>query len=258
MARHKVEIANVNTANIKVLTNEEMLELFKKYKNGDESSKEELVNGNLKLVLSILKNYNNRTDNMDDLFQIGCIGLIKAIENFDLSHEVKFSTYAVPMILGEVKRYLRDNSFIRIARSIKDTAYKALKLKEELSIDLGREPTISEISKIMGLSELEIGDAIDAMKETLSMSEPIYNDGGDVIYLADQLADKSDGMYDLDIKISLKDALSKLKSKEKDIIKQRYLIGKTQMELSEELGISQAQISRIEKSALENIRKMIS
>lgn len=258
MARHKVEIANVNTANIKVLTNEEMLELFKKYKNGDESSKEELVNGNLKLVLSILKNYNNRTDNMDDLFQIGCIGLIKAIENFDLSHEVKFSTYAVPMILGEVKRYLRDNSSIRIARSIKDTAYKALKLKEELSIDLGREPTISEISKIMGLSELEIGDAIDAMKETLSMSEPIYNDGGDVIYLADQLADKSDGMYDLDIKISLKDALSKLKSKEKDIIKQRYLIGKTQMELSEELGISQAQISRIEKSALENIRKMIS
>ena len=257
MARHKVEIANVNTANIKVLTNEEMLELFKKYKNGDKSAKEELVNGNLKLVLSILRKYNNRTDNMDDLFQIGCIGLIKAIENFDLSHEVKFSTYAVPMILGEVKRYLRDNSSIRIARSIKDIAYKALKLKEELSSDLGREPTITEISKIMDLSELEIGSAIDAMKDTVSMSEPIYNDGGDVIYLADQLADKGDDMYDLDIKISLKDALSKLKDKEKDIIEKRYLIGKTQMELSEELGISQAQISRIEKNALENIRKMI-
>lgn len=258
LARHKVEIANVNTANIKVLTNEEMIELFTKYKNGVKEAKEELVNGNLKLVLSILKKYNSRTDNMDDLFQIGCIGLIKAIENFDLSHDVKFSTYAVPMILGEVKRYLRDNNSIRIARSIKDIAYKALKLKEELSNDLGREPTITEVSNIMGLSELEIGNAIDAMKDTVSMFEPIYNDGGDVIYLADQLADKRDDLYDLDIKISLRDALSKLKEKEKNILKERYFIGKTQMELSNELGISQAQISRIEKSALENIRKMIS
>ena len=257
MARYKVEIANVNTANIKVLTNDEMLELFIKYKNGDKLAKEELVNGNLKLVLSILKKYNNRTDNMDDLFQIGCIGLIKAIENFDLSHEVKFSTYAVPMILGEVKRYLRDNSSIRIARSIKDIAYKALKLKEELSSDLGREPTISELSKIMGLKEIEIGNAIDAIKDTVSMFEPIYNDGGDVIYLADQLSDNSNSMYDIDTKLSLKDAILKLKDKERDIINKRYFIGKTQMELSEELGISQAQISRIEKSALENIKKMI-
>ena len=256
MARYKVEIANVNTANIKVLTNDEMLELFIKYKNGDKLAKEELVNGNLKLVLSILKKYNNRTDNMDDLFQIGCIGLIKAIENFDLSHEVKFSTYAVPMILGEVKRYLRDNSSIRIARSIKDIAYKALKLKEELSSDLGREPTTSELSKIMGLKEIEIGNAIDAMKDTVSMFEPIYNDGGDVIYLADQLSDNSNSMYDIDTKLSLKDAILKLKDKERDIINKRYFIGKTQMELSEELGISQAQISRIEKSALENIKKM--
>lgn len=258
MARYKVEIVNVNTANIKVLTNEEMLELFEKYKNGDKLAKEALVNGNLKLVLSILRKYNNRTDNMDDLFQIGCIGLIKAIENFDLSHEVKFSTYAVPMILGEVKRYIRDNNSIRIARSVKDIAYRALKIKEELSIDLGKEPTISEISKIMGVSELEIGNAIDAMKDTVSMFEPIYNDGGDVIYLADQLADKSNDAYDLETRISLKDALNKLKPKEKDIINKRYLIGKTQMELSEELGISQAQISRIEKNALENIRRMIS
>jgi len=258
LARYKVEIVNVNTANINVLTNEEMLELFKKYKNGDKLAKEELVNGNLKLVLSILRKYNNRTDNMDDLFQIGCIGLIKAIENFDLSHEVKFSTYAVPMILGEVKRYIRDNNSIRIARSVKDIAYRALKIKEELSIDLGKEPTISEISKIMSVSELEIGNAIDAMKDTVSMFEPIYNDGGDVIYLADQLSDKSNDAYDLETRISLKDALNKLKEKERDIINKRYLIGKTQMELSEELGISQAQISRIEKNALENIRRMIS
>ena len=161
------------------------------------------------------------------------------------------------MILGEVKRYLRDNSSIRIARSIKDIAYKALKLKEELSSDLGREPTISELSKIMGLKEIEIGNAIDAMKDTVSMFEPIYNDGGDVIYLADQLSDNSNSMYDIDTKLSLKDAILKLKDKERDIINKRYFIGKTQMELSEELGISQAQISRIEKSALENIKKMI-
>ena len=162
------------------------------------------------------------------------------------------------MILGEVKRYIRDNNSIRIARSVKDIAYRALKIKEELSIDLGKEPTISEISKIMGVSELEIGNAIDAMKDTVSMFEPIYNDGGDVIYLADQLSDKSNDAYDLETRISLKDALNKLKEKERDIINKRYLIGKTQMELSEELGISQAQISRIEKNALENIRRMIS
>lgn len=257
MARYKVEIANVNTANIKVLSNEEMIELFKKYKQGDMSAKEQLVNGNLKLVLSILKKYNNRTDNMDDLFQIGCIGLIKAIENFDLSHEVKFSTYAVPMILGEVKRYLRDNSMVRVARSVKDIAYKALKLKEELSIDLGREPTTKELAKIMNVEELEISNAIDAMKDVVSMFEPIYNDGGDVIYLEDQLSDNTNKI-EIETKIALKDALNKLKDKERDIINKRYFIGKTQMELSEELGISQAQISRIEKNALENIKKMIS
>jgi RNA polymerase sigma-70 factor, sigma-B/F/G subfamily len=256
MARHKVEIANVNTANIKVLTNEEMVELFQKYQQGDNFAKEELINGNLKLVLSILKKYNNRTDNMDDLFQVGCIGLIKAIDNFDLSHEVKFSTYAVPMILGEIRRYLRDNSSIRISRSTKDIAYKALKTKEELTNELGREPSVREISKKLELSEIEVRDAIDSMKDTISMFEPIYNDGGDTIYLSDQLEDKKD-KYDNDTKIALKDALNQLKEKEKYILLERYIIGKTQLELAEEIGISQAQISRLEKSGIENIKKLM-
>ena len=257
MARHKVEICGVNTANIKVLSSDEMINLFKKYQEGDIKTKEELINGNLKLVLSILKKYKTRVDNMDDLFQVGCIGLIKAIDNFDLSHEVKFSTYAVPMILGEVKRYLRDNNSVRIARSIKDTAYKALKIKEELTNELGREPSISMISKKLGLSEYEVTTALDSMKESISMFEPIYNDGGDTIYLADQLEDKSNSLYPIETRIALKDALNKLKQKEKYILIERYIIGKTQMELADEIGISQAQISRLEKSGIDNIKKMI-
>ena len=256
MSRHKVEIANVNTANIKVLTSEEMTEWFQKLKQGDLRAKDELVNGNLKLVLSILKKYNNRTDNMDDLFQVGCIGLIKAIDNFDLSHEVKFSTYAVPMILGEVKRYLRDNSSIRVARSIKDTAYKILKAKEEYTNKYGKEPTNKTLSELLNLSEFEMNNALESLKDTISMYEPIYNDGGDTIYLADQL-EKKEGPYSLDMKIALKDALNKIKKKEQYVLKKRYLIEKTQMELAKELGISQAQISRIEKSGIENLKNMI-
>ena len=258
MARHKVEICGVNTANIKVLSNEEMIELFKKYQSGNILAKEELINGNLKLVLSVLKKYNNRTDNMDDLFQVGCVGLIKAIDNFDLSHEVKFSTYAVPMILGEVKRYLRDNNSVRIARSIKDIAYKAMKIKEQLTNELGREPTIDLIAQKLNLPVYDVSNAIDSMKDTISMFEPIYNDGGDTIYLADQLTDKTGEYYDKDLKISLNDAIQNLKEKEKYILIERYIIGKTQMELSNELGISQAQISRLEKSGLNNIKRMIS
>lgn len=258
MARHKVEICGVNTANIKVLTNDEMISLFRKYQAGDAFAKDDLINGNLKLVLSILKKYNNRTDNMDDLFQVGCVGLIKAIDNFDLSHEVKFSTYAVPMILGEVKRYLRDNNSVRIARSIKDTAYRALKVKEELTNSLGREPSVDTIASKLGLPVYEVSSALDSMRDTISMFEPIYNDGGDTIYLADQLADKKNDYYDKDIKIALNDAIKKLKEKEKYILVERYIIGKTQMELSSELGISQAQISRLEKSGLSNLKKMIS
>lgn len=257
LARHKVEIANVNTANIKVLTQEEMTELFLRYQKGEQLAKDELIGGNLKLVLSILKRYNNRTDNMDDLFQVGCIGLIKAIDNFDLSHGVKFSTYAVPMILGEIKRYLRDNNSVRIARSIKDIAYKALTAKEELINELGREPTVLEISNRLGLKELEVASAIDSMKDTISMFEPIYNDGGDTIYLEDQLQDKSNSVYGVDIKIALRDALEQLKEKEKYVLLERYIVGKTQMELANEIGISQAQISRLEKSGLENLKKMI-
>ena len=256
MARHKVEICGVNTANIKVLSNEEMIELFNKYKSGDSSAKDDLISGNLKLVLSILRKYNNRVENMDDLFQVGCVGLIKAIDNFDLSHGVMFSTYAVPMILGEVKRYLRDNNSVRIARSIKDIAYKAMKKKEELTNELGREPSVLEISKKLGLSEYEVSNALDSMKDTISMFEPIYNDGGDTIYLADQLSDNK-GAYELDQHIELKDAMKKLRDKERYILTQRYIIGKTQMELSEEIGISQAQISRLEKSGLESLKRMI-
>ena len=258
MARHKVEICGVNTANIEVLTNDEMLDLFYRYKNDDNNAKERLINGNLKLVLSILKKYNNRTDNLDDLFQIGCIGLIKAIDNFDLSHEVRFSTYAVPMIIGEIKRFLRDNNSIRIARSIKDISYKALKVKEELTNKNNKEPSIKEIAEILELSEYEVSNALDSMRETISMFDPIYSDSGDTIYLSDQLEDKKSNMYNIDDKIALKDAIKKLKDREKYIITERYMMGMTQIEIASELGISQAQISRIEKSGLENIKKNMS
>ncbi len=257
MARYKVEICGVNTANIKVLSNEEMMELFKKYNSGDLSAKEQLINGNLKLVLSILRKYNNRTDNMDDLFQIGCVGLIKAIDNFDLSHGVKFSTYAVPMIIGEVKRYLRDNNSVRIARSIKDIAYKALQAKEELTNSINGEPTIKMIADKLNLTEFEVSNALDSMKDTVSMFEPIYNDGGDTIYLSDQLEDSKNEMKNIDQKIAIKKAIDNLKEKEKYIITQRYFVGKTQMELASEIGISQAQISRLEKSGLNNIKNNI-
>lgn len=257
MARHKVEICGVNTANIKVLTSDEQIELFKKMQAGDPFAKDDLVNGNLKLVLSILKRFASRTDNMDDLFQVGCIGLIKAIDNFDLAHEVKFSTYAVPMIVGELKRYLRDNNSIRIARSIKDLAYKALRTKEELTSRLGHEATLEEVAKELELPVYEIQNALDSMRDTISMFEPIYNDGGDTIYLADQLEDKSNLTEVIDNRLSLKEALDQLKAKERYILTARYIVGKTQMELAEEIGISQAQISRLEKSGLENVKKLM-
>lgn len=257
MQINKVEICGVNTSELPVLKNNQMMELLLKIKEGDEEARQEFVRGNLRLVLSVIQKFNNRGENIDDLFQIGCIGLIKAIDNFDLSHEVKFSTYAVPMIIGEVKRYLRDNSSVRIARSIKDIAYKSLKKKEELTNLLGKEPSVSMIAKELGYTEYEVANALDSIKETVSMAEAIYNDGGDTIYLEDQLEDKKDDMYNLDVKIALKDAINKLKEKEKYIILERYIIGKTQMELAEEIGISQAQISRLEKNGLNNIKRMI-
>ena len=257
MARHKVEICGVNTANIEVLSNEEMNTLLSMYKNGAKSTKDKLINGNLKLVLSILKKYNNRTDNMDDLFQVGCIGLIKAIDNFDLSHEVKFSTYAVPMITGEIKRYIRDNNSVRIARSIKDISYHALKIKEELTNKNNKEPSIKDIADKLKLSEFEVSNALDSMKDTISMFEPIYNDSGDTIYLSDQLEDKKNNMNNIEEKLALREAINNLNEREKFIIESRYIIGLTQMEIANELGISQAQISRIEKSGLNNIKKSI-
>ena len=257
MGKGKVDITGINTTTLKVLTNEEMNNLFFKLSCGDKSAKTELVNGNLKLVLSLLKKFNNRTDNMDDLFQIGCIGLIKAIDNFDLSHNVRFSTYAVPMILGEVKRYLRDNNSVRISRSIKDIAYKAIRLKDELTTKSGVEPTNAEIAKLLEVDEIDIVLALDSLKEPVSMYEPIYNDGGDTIYLSDQLEDKKDNINSWDINIYLKDAFSKLKEKEKKILIDRYFLGKTQVEISEEIGISQAQVSRLEKDAISNVKKLI-
>jgi RNA polymerase sporulation-specific sigma factor len=257
LARHKVDITGINTSSIKVLKAEEMNTLFIKFQKGDMNAREQLVNGNLKLVLSILKKFNNRTDNMDDLFQIGCIGLLKAIDNFDLSHNVRFSTYAVPMIVGEVKRYLRDNSSIRISRSVKDIAFKALKLKEELINRYGKEPTLEEVSRLLGVDEIDVIMAIDALKEPISMFEPIYNDGGDTIYLADQLESKSENANNWDITIALDDAIDSLKSKERQILIDRFIIGKTQMEIADEIGISQAQVSRLEKNAIDNVKKLV-
>ena len=256
MARHKVEIANVNTANIKVLSLEEQLELFKRYQSGDDEVKEELIKGNLKLVLSVLKNFTGRADNLDDLFQVGVIGLIKAIDNFDLNHEVRFSTYAVPMILGEIKRYLRDNNSLRVSRSIKDLAYKALKVKDELILKENKEPKAFEIAKRLHIPEWQVVQALNSLKDTVSMFEPIYSDGGDIIYLADQLSNDED-LYDLETKIALRNALQQIKEKEKYIILQRYMMGRTQTELAEEIGISQAQISRLEKNGLAKIKKLI-
>ena len=248
MSRHKVELTGVNTANIKVLTSEEMDILFKKMKEGDPYAREELINGNLKLVLSILKKYTGKVDNLDDLFQVGCLGLVKAIDNFDPSYMVKFSTYGCPMIEGEIKRMLRDDNPIRISRSIKDLAYKTLKLKEELSKN-GKEPSNSEVAKLLGVTEYDIANALDSLKEPVSMYEPIYNDGGDTIYLFDQIANKEDE-YGLESRLALDKAIHNLKDREINILKERFVIGKTQMEIAEELGISQAQISRIEKNAL--------
>ena len=257
MARHKVEISGVNTANIKVLTQKEMESLFKRFKNGDKKAREELVNGNLKLVLSILKKFNKNVDNMDDLFQIGCVGLLKAIDNFDLSYGVKFSTYCVPMIQGEVKRYLRDNNSIRVSRSLKDLAYKVLKLKEKLTMENNLEPSIEQLSKTLQVEPYEIITALESMKDPVSIFEPIYNDGGDTIYLFDQIEDKKDNGLNLDMKLSVNDAINKLGKREHYILDQRFIIGKTQMEVSEELGISQAQVSRIEKNIIDNLREKL-
>lgn len=257
MAKHKVDITGINTTDLKVLSQDEMTELFKRLNDGDKSVRKELSEGNLKLVLSTLKNFANRCDNMDDLFQVGVIGLMKAIDNFDLKFNVKFSTYAVPMIIGEVKRYLRDNSIIRVSRSMKDIAYKTLKLKEQIFMETGREPTIEELAKKLEIDEVDILCALDATKSTISVFEPIYNDGGETIYLFDQIENPNETSNNWNDKLLLENALSKLKTKEQFILIQRFIMGMTQMEISDELGISQAQVSRIEKNAINNVKKLV-
>ncbi len=258
MAKHKVEISGIQTSDIKVLTNQENLELFKKYKdNNDINARNELINGNLKLVLSIIKRFNHRGENLDDLFQVGCLGLVKAIDNFDISYNVKLSTYAVPMILGEVKRYLRDNNSLRVSRSVKDLAYNVLKVKEELTNKLGRDVTIEEISKEMNIDIVDIANSLDAMRTPVSIFEPIYSDGGDTIYLYDQIASHDTSNKDLDITLAVEDAVDNLDQRSRKIIEERYIIGKTQMEIASELGISQAQISRLEKDAIKSLKKVL-
>ena len=257
MAKYKVEISGVNTSNLEVLTSDEMIELFKKYQNNhDLDAKQRLINGNLKLVLAVLRKYASRTDNLDDLFQIGVIGLIKAIDNFDLSFGLKLSTYACPMISGEMRRFLRDNNMLRVSRSLKDLAYKSMQMKEFLTNKNGEVPTYSEIAENLGVSEVDVLVAIESTYEPISMYTPIYNDGGDTIYLYEQLEDGKNNQ-DLSNDLSIKEAIKKLTKREQEILNSRYIIGKTQTEISEELGISQAQVSRIESSAINTLKKVL-
>ena len=257
MAYNKVEITGLNTNSIPVLTSEEMLDLFLRLNDGDESVRDTIAQGNFKLVLSILKKFNNHKENMDDLFQIGCIGLMKAIDNFDLSHEVKFSTYAVPMIEGEIKRYLRDNTSLRVSRSLKDIAYKSLKIQEETLSKTGKLPDYEEIANHLGVSSYDIVLALESLKDPVSLFSAIYNDGGDTIYLYDQIEDKKTNSKDLETKLSVSEAINNLSEREQFILDERFIIGKTQMEIAEELMISQAQVSRLEKGAIKELKKVL-
>ncbi len=257
MSNYKVSITGIDTSRLVVLTASEMKELFIKKNNGDKQAKELLINGNLKLVLSILKRFNNDRYNMDDLFQVGVIGLIKAIDNFDLSYNLKLSTYAVPLILGEVKRYIRDNTALRVSRGVKDLAYSIIKYKEEYLSRYGYEPTNENIANEFMIPEYKILEVMDALKEPLSIYEPIYNDGGDTIYLGDQIADNKEHKKDYDMLISLRKALDKIKARERLVLSSRYEQGKTQVEIAASLGISQAQVSRIEKGAIKQLKKVL-
>ena len=256
MLINKVEICGVNTAKLKVLKEKEKMELLQKTQNGDQKAREQLINGNLRLVLSVIQRFTNRGENLDDLFQVGCIGLIKAIDHFDLSHAVRFSTYAVPMILGEIRRYLRDNNSVRVSRSLKDIAYKAMQVKERLTNETQRDPTVEEIAKELELPKHEVVLALEAIVDPVSLNEPIYSDGGDTIYVMDQVSDKSDDHGWLE-EIALKEAISRLAPCEKKILSLRFFGGKTQVEVANEIGISQAQVSRLEKSALDRIKEQI-
>ena len=246
----KVEICGVDTSKLPVLKNDKMTALFRQYQAGDEQAREELIHSNLRLVLSVLQRFANRNENPDDLFQVGCIGLMKAIDNFDLSQNVKFSTYAVPMIIGEIRRYIRDNNPIRVSRSLRDIAYKALQMREQLTAQYGREPSIEQIAKSLELTSEEVTAALDAIQDPVSLYDPIYNDGGDPIYIMDQICDTKNTDFHWLENIAIRQALNKLTPREQMIIDLRFFQGKTQMEVADEISISQAQVSRLEKGAL--------
>ena len=254
MYYNKVEICGIDTSKLKILTEDEKTELLIKAKSGDNRARENLITGNLRLVLSVIQRFSNRGENPDDLFQVGCIGLMKAIDNFDTSHDVRFSTYAVPMIIGEVRRHLRDNNPVRVSRSMRDTAYHAMQTREQLSNELNRDPTVEEIAKAMGKNKSEIVIALEAIIDPVSFYEPVYSNGGDTIFLMDQLGtDESDGDW-ID-EISMKEAIKNLPQREKKILSMRFMRGMTQTEVAEEIGISQAQVSRLEKSAIDSIKR---
>lgn len=254
---NKVEICGVNTSELPVLSNKEMRKMFKRMQNGEDEVRNEIVGGNLRLVLSVIQRFNNRGEHVDDLFQVGCIGLMKAIDNFDLSQNVRFSTYAVPMIIGEIRRYLRDNNPIRVSRSLRDTAYKALQIKESLTNKKSKEPSISEISKELGISREDIVYALDAIQDPISLFEPIYHDGGDPIYVMDQISDEKNEDENWLEGIAVREALRKLENREKLILTLRFYEGKTQMEVADTIGISQAQVSRLEKAALGQLKRHV-
>ena len=253
----KVEICGVNTAKLPTLTAAETDALLARAKDGDSLAREKLVEGNLRLVLSVIQRFAGRGENADDLFQVGCVGLLKAVDNFDISQNVRFSTYGVPMIIGEIRRYLRDNNAIRVSRSLRDIAYKAMQARERMSVTLGREPTVAEIAKELDVKQEDVVMALDAIQEPMSLNEPIYHDNGDALYVMDQIRDNSGGEEEWARSIALKGALEHLNERERMIVKMRFFGGRTQMEVAEEIGISQAQVSRLEKTALQHMKKYI-
>lgn len=254
---NRVEIANVNTSKLQVLTPEETKELFKKMHEGDKEAREKLINGNLRLVLSVIQRFCGRGENADDLFQVGCVGLIKAIDNFDTSLDIQLSTYGVPMIIGEVRRYLRDNNMVRVSRSVRDLAYKVLQAKEKLIREKGKEPTIEELAKELNVEKEEIVLSLDAIQDPISLQEPVYNnDGAESLSIMDQVKDKKNTDELWAENITMSEALKKLNDKERMIIDKRFFQGRTQMEVADEIGISQAQVSRLEKTALDHIRRL--
>ena len=257
MIINKVEICGVNTSKLPVLKEKEKRELLLKMRNGDTKARETFINGNLRLVLGVIQRFNNRGENVDDLFQVGCIGLMKSIDNFDLTQNVKFSTYAVPMIIGEIRRYLRDNNSIRVSRSLRDVAYKALLVRDKLIKENNKEPTISQIAKELNIPREEVVFALDAIQDPVSLFEPIYHDGGDAIYVMDQISDSKNSDDSWLENISIKEAMKKLNDREKLILTLRFFNGRTQMEVADEIGISQAQVSRLEKTALKHMRKYV-